>query len=76
MKNNKKRINEGMIKKTNKQRHDLIVLLLQPVEYEELTSERNSYLAGVVVLCVFMAIIIILLLLCCFCPGCPLYKDR
>ncbi|XP_069980295.1 uncharacterized protein [Penaeus vannamei] len=48
----------------------------RPVEYEELTSERNSYLAGVVVLCVFMAIIIILLLLCCFCPGCPLYKDR
>ncbi|XP_071536208.1 uncharacterized protein [Panulirus ornatus] len=48
----------------------------QSVELEVLQDERDSYLAGVVVLCIFLAIIILIIIACCFWPICPLYRER
>ncbi|XP_068207160.1 cadherin-86C-like isoform X2 [Palaemon carinicauda] len=54
----------------------LITDQANPVQIEVLQGQRNSYLAGVVVLCVFLALIIIAVILCMMCPGCPLYTNR
>ncbi|XP_066951732.1 cadherin-86C-like [Macrobrachium rosenbergii] len=54
----------------------LITDKANPVQIEVLQGQRNSYLAGVVVLCVFLALIIIAVILCMMCPGCPLYTNR
>ncbi|KAK7067666.1 hypothetical protein SK128_006969, partial [Halocaridina rubra] len=51
-------------------------LVANGANIQVLESRKNSYLAGVVVLCIFLAIIIIIVILCWMCPGCMLYDSR
>ncbi|XP_050692840.1 cadherin-86C-like isoform X2 [Eriocheir sinensis] len=49
---------------------------LEGVQLSSVQGERDSYLAGVVILCVLLALVILLIILCYMWSICPLYRVR
>lgn len=49
---------------------------LEGVQLSNVQGERDSYLAGVVILCVLLALVILLIILCYMWSICPLYRVR